>query len=417
MRFFGLLFAFIILTIAKETFHDHKVVRIQVQSQHHLNFLYDQFLNNVTLDFWIEPGVVGRNVDLRLSPDQWTWFSEELNSRGIPHYTFIENVQELLDRQLQRNEGVTTSFGDIDFSVYHTYEEIIEWVKSLPVTYPDLVTLVTIGHSYEGRELLAVKIRSNRGPADKPAIWFNGGIHAREWISPATVIYMLGHLLEDYDTDDSVTRLIDGLEIFVLPVFNTDGYVFTWSGNRMWRKTRTPNPGSTCIGTDPNRNWDFEWGGAGTSPLPCSDSYHGPRPFSEIEVSSVGLFIANAGNFKGYIDFHAYGQLWMSPWGYTAALPQDHNLLNLVNARCANAIASVHGTQYRYGPIATTIYLASGSSVDYTYNAGVLYSFAVELRDTGAYGFVLPPNQIIPSGEETYEALKLWAGEVLNSNP
>jgi len=237
----------------------------------------------------------------------------------------------------------------------------------------------------------------------------------REWISTATVIYMLGHILEDYGLDTTITTLVDNLEIYVLPVFNPDGYEFSWTGNRMWRKTRQPNTGSSCIGTDPNRNWIFQWGGAGVSRDPCSDAYLGIRPFSQIEVELVALFIKDTGNFKGYINFHAYSQLWMGPWGYTIQDAPDEPLQTNLAGRCAATLHAVHGTQYQYGPIATTIYLASGSSVDYTYaEANVLYSFAVELRDTGSWGFLLPANQIVPSGEETLGAVVLWALAVLN---
>lgn len=50
---------------------------------------------------------------------------------------------------------------------------------------------------------------------------------------------------------------------------------------------------------------------------------------------------------------------------------------------------------------------ASGGSEDWTYGQlGVKYSFSVELRDRGRYGFLLPPYQITPTGEETFEGLK-----------
>jgi len=225
---------------------------------------------------------------------------------------------------------------------------------------------------------------------------------------------MLGHILSDYATDPAVAKLVDSLEIYVLPIFNTDGYAYTWNGDRMWRKTRRPNAGSTCVGTDPNRNWDFQWNGAGVSRNPCSEAYNGPAAFSEIEVKTVALYVKNAGNIQGYIDFHSYSQLWMSPWGYTDALPKDYTAQNSLSAKCVSALRAVHGTQFAYGPISTTIYPASGSSADYTYGAGnVLYSYGVELRDTGQYGFLLPPSQIVPSGEETYAALKVWASTVL----
>lgn len=228
---------------------------------------------------------------------------------------------------------------------------------------------------------------------------------------------MLNQFLLDADTDPVVKQILDSLELYILPVFNPDGYSYTWTNNRMWRKTRSPNPGSSCIGTDPNRNWDFEWGGEGISRDPCSDAYLGPKAFSEIEVNSVGLYLRNnSGKFRGYINFHSYSQLWMSPWGYTAALPPDFTIQDNLSAKCVAALKSVNNIVYLHGNIAVIIYPASGSSADYTYaTAKILYSYGVELRDTGQYGFLLPPNQIVPSGRETYEAVKVWALEAINN--
>jgi len=129
----------------------------------------------------------------------------------------------------------------------------------------------------------------------------------------------------------------------------------------------------------------------------------------------LGLFIKNAApKFKGYINFHRYSQLWMSPWGYTSDLPKDYTVQNNLSQKCVNALQAVFGTQYQFGPISVTIYPASGSSADYTYGAAsVLYSYGVELRDTGDYGFLLPPDQIVPSGQETYAAVKVWALQAL----
>jgi murein tripeptide amidase MpaA len=322
----------------------------------------------------------------------------------------ISDLQKLIDRQLMRSGDAPEDF----FSQYNKYEDIIAWVKTLPTQYPNLVTLVPLGNSYEGRELLAVKVTSGTGT--KPAVWFDGGLHAREWIAVGVTVWMLNQLLADYNRDPIVTKVVNCLEIYVLPVFNPDGYVYTWTDNRMWRKTRSPNAGSSCIGTDPNRNWDFEWNGEGVSQDPCSDAYLGPAAFSEIEVKTVGLFIKNLGNIRGYINFHSYAQLWMSPWGYTDTRPPDYAIQNTLGGQCVAALRAVNGTVYDNGCISIIIYPASGSSADYTYAvAKAVYSYGVELRDTGTYGFVLPPDQIVPSGEETYAAIKVWAQAACSS--
>eukprot|EP01126_Amoeba_proteus_P062339 TRINITY_DN845_c0_g1_i2.p1 TRINITY_DN845_c0_g1~~TRINITY_DN845_c0_g1_i2.p1 ORF type:complete len:227 (+),score=46.01 TRINITY_DN845_c0_g1_i2:702-1382(+) len=225
---------------------------------------------------------------------------------------------------------------------------------------------------------------------------------------------MATQFLSDYGKVPEVTRILDSVELIVLPVFNVDGYEYTFTGDRMWRKTRTPNQDSDCIGTDPNRNWDNHWCEAGADSDPCSESYCGSSAFSEPCVANVAKYLQSLPNLKAYINFHSYSQLWMSPWGYTSQLPKDYTVQNDLSAAAVNALTAVYGTQYQYGPIATTIYPASGSSADWTYAAlNAIYSYGVELRDTGDYGFLLPPDQIVPSGIETYEAVKVVAEQLV----
>jgi hypothetical protein len=69
-----------------------------------------------------------------------------------------------------------------------------------------------------------------------------------------------------------------------------------------------------------------------------------------------------------------------------------------------DAILAVHNMQYDFGPIYSTIYPACGNDVDWYYDHEGIFSFTTELRDTGTYGFELPPAQIIPTCEENYAA-------------
>jgi len=295
------------------------------------------------------------------------------------------------------------------------------YIQTLPREFPDLVTLFQASTSYAGTPIYGVKVTANVGNnasnADKPGFWMDGGIHAREWISPATVLFMLNELVTKYNVDPQITQLVNSLEIFVVPVFNVDGYQFTFSGNRMWRKTRRPNPGSSCIGTDPNRNFDNHWGGVGASPNPCDETFRGASAFSEVEVKGVADTIQANPHIKAYFNIHSYSQLFLSPYGWTDAYPPDYTTQMDLQRRAVGALTSVYGTQYTYGPSSTTIYPTSGGSNDWTYeNLGILHSYVIELRDTGRYGFLLPADQIEPSGVETFEAMKV-AMEYILTNP
>lgn len=83
----------------------------------------------------------------------------------------------------------------------------------------------------------------------------------------------------------------------------------------MWRKNRTRNPGSTCLGTDNNRNWPYKWDGAGSSTNPCSETFRGASAGDSTEVKSYVAAlqsIKKAQGLKLYIDWHSYSQLFMT---------------------------------------------------------------------------------------------------------
>ncbi|NXH52084.1 CBPA1 Carboxypeptidase, partial [Rhabdornis inornatus] len=271
--------------------------------------------------------------------------------------------------------------------------------------HPNLVSKIQIGQSYENRPLYVLKFST--GGLNRPAIWLDTGIHSREWITQATGVWTANKIAKEYGQDLSVTAILDSMDIFLEIVTNPDGFAFTHSSNRLWRKTRSINAGSRCVGVDPNRNWDAGFGDAGASSSSCSETYHGPYPNSEPEVKSIVDFVKSHGNIKAFVSIHSYSQLLLYPYGYTYTAVPDQQELHELSAKAVAALSSLYGTQYKYGSIITTIYRASGSTVDWTYNQGIKYSFTFELRDTGRYGFLLPAQQIVPTAEETWLALKV----------
>jgi len=237
-------------------------------------------------------------------------------------------------------------------------------------------------------------------------VYLEGGIHSREWVSHTTVLYIMWSLLSQYGQNPNITKLVDTYNFHINPAVNPDGYEYTWTRDRMWRKTRQPNAGSTCVGTDPNRNWDNHWCEQGASRDKCSDSYCGPKAFSEKETKAAADYVKGVGNIKAFIDFHSYSQLWMQPYGWTAAHPANYDNQRKAGLDAVAAIKKSSGLTYQEGSIYTIIYPASGSSADWAYDtAKVPYPYGVELRDTGAHGFILPAVQIVPCAEEILAAV------------
>ncbi|KAJ8064013.1 hypothetical protein OCU04_007856 [Sclerotinia nivalis] len=98
----------------------------------------------------------------------------------------------------------------------------------------------------------------------------------------------------------------------------------------------------------------------------------------------------------------------MTPYGYSCTvLPENNSQLQSLAAGYVSAVKAVYGTSFKYGPICSTIYQATGSSVDYVdATVGADFTFTTELRDTGTYGFVLPASQITPSAIEAYAGVR-----------
>lgn len=300
------------------------------------------------------------------------------------------------------------------FEDYKTFDQIVAKLQAHATDRPDLVTLIDIGDSIEGRDLWCVRIS---GPGtDKPAVLFNGTQHAREWISPMVTMWIVDKLVSEYDTDPTIQSLVDRVEFFIVPVVNPDGYIYSWQSDRLWRKNRRDNAGTSCMGVDLNRNWDAGWGGAGASGNPCDITYYGSSPLSEPETQALANFALTHPNIVAHVDYHSYSQLILSPFGYKSDLPPEHNTFMALNEAMHDEILAVHGEQYDYGPIYHSIYPASGGATDWSYETAGNYAFTIELRDRGTYGFELPPDQIIPTCEENFPAamyLSEWSSTPL----
>ncbi|KAM3870141.1 carboxypeptidase A5 [Diretmus argenteus] len=393
----------------KETFEGHQVLRIVPKDEVQLTLIRDmEDMEMLQLDFWREATDIATPVDVRVPFHSLQAAKAYLESQDLQYSIMIQDLQVVLDEEEEQMQSAaratkarnTDSF---DYANYHTLSEIYSFQDMLVAENPNLVSKIVIGQSYERRPLNVLKFST--GGNNRPAIWLDTGIHSREWVTQASGTWFAKKIVTDYGRDPALTAILDKMDIFLEIVTNPDGFHYTHTRNRMWRKTRKPNPGSSCVGVDPNRNWDAGFGGSGASGQPCSETYRGPRAHSESEVKSIVDFVKSHGNIKGFVSIHSYSQMLLYPYGYTRTPVKDQRELHSVAKTAVAELASLYGTRYRYGSIINVIYQASGGTIDWTYNQGIKYSFCFELRDTGRYGFALPANQIIPTAQETWLAL------------
>jgi len=337
----------------------------------------------------------------------------------------IPDVEEYI-KQAEGERLIAATKQDASwFDTYHNYSDIITWYKTLAQQNPTLVTYQTTGVSYQGRDMPAVHFHSSSAKA-KYIAYFQCQIHAREWISGATCAYIAEQLINDFKANVAqVVNLLQNLELVIVPLVNPDGYVYTWTNDRLWRKNRNAN-GNTCVGTDLNRNYDDHWGQGGSSTNPCSDTYMGPKVASEIEVRNTAnyvLALQKSLPVVAFIDWHSYSQLVLRPYGWTNNVSPDETALSAVGKKFADDIFAVHRRSYT-SQRSYQLYQTTGSASDWGYGTQATNgnqgkragSFTVELRPVNSPpGFELPPAEIIPTGQENYAAVKNFLTYFLNT--
>ncbi|NWR57098.1 CBPB2 Carboxypeptidase, partial [Bucorvus abyssinicus] len=378
------------------------------------------FLETLQVILW-QPVVVenikkDRQVHFYVRASSINNIKAQLRQLTIQYNVSMANVQELIEKQTI-NDTVNPRRSSSYYENYHSMKEIYHWMEEVVKDHSDLLQKIYIGSSYEKRPLYVLKLSKSQ-EIPKSAIWIDCGIHAREWISPAFCLWFIGHAIHVRERDQTMTTLLEHFDFYVMPVVNVDGYEYTWShpSNRLWRKSRSSYGNSKCIGTDMNRNFDAGWCGEGASHHECHEIYCGPYPESEPEVKAVARFVRDHKDIiKGYITMHSYSQMVLFPYSYTMDKSKDHDELESLAKKAATAIKRTTKKTYTPGPGARTIYLAPGGSDDWAYDLGIKYSFTIELRDTGTYGFLLPPHEIKPTCLEALSAVKEIALHVLQN--
>lgn len=396
------------------TFNGHKVVQVQLETEEHVELLKSMD-TEFNLDFWrpdssssIAPKMT---VDFHIHANNTDTVLQLLKQNGVQSEILFHDLQAGIDAQrdshrLRRSTKHT-------YTKYNDWSTITDWIYKMATKHPDLVSRIEIGNTYEGRPMHVLKV--GQSSTAGPAIFMDCGIHAREWISPAFCQWFVRELVSGFSNTEEIKKLLTNLNFYILPVFNIDGYIYSWTKDRMWRKNRSPATDSECFGTDLNRNFNISWCEIGASDKPCTQIYCGKSPGSEEETKNVANFIlSHLTSIKAFISIHSYSQMLLYPYSYTFDIAPNAQELDEISKGAMAELSSLYNTKYVYGPSAITIYPTSGSSDDWAYTQGIQYSFTFELRDRGRYGFLLPESQIKATCEETTLAVNYIANYVLS---
>ncbi len=317
-------------------------------------------------------------------------------------------VADLEQHYAQRMEA-ERNYGD-----YHTYSEGMAAINQLHADFPDIVGApFSIGTTHQGNTIWAFKVSDNPTvDEEEPEVLFGAYIHAREAITIEVLLHFLQHLTDNYGSDERVTTIVDGRELWFIPFMNPDGVLYNEatnpSGGGMWRKNRRNN-GDGSWGVDLNRNFGYQWGydNNGSSPTPSSDTYRGPSASSEPETQVIRSFV-NSRDIRAMQSYHSYSNLILYPYGYTDIQCEEPWHTGYV--AMTDAMSADNG--YACGTAWELLYNTNGDAVDWGHGATAehdrIMSITTEVGTSGD-GFWPAPSRIPALVAENLEPNLLFA--------
>jgi len=133
----------------------------------------------------------------------------------------------------------------LTFDHFYDHEELTKTLKAFEKAYPQMVKVISLGKSYEGRDIWGVIINNPKtGPAEhKPGYYMDGNIHGNEIQGTEVVIYTMWYLLKNYGETELATRLLDEKAFYFIPTMNPD--------SRDWYINKVTDPNSPRSGLIP----------------------------------------------------------------------------------------------------------------------------------------------------------------------
>jgi len=304
---------------------------------------------------------------------------------------------------LPTEEVSTFDFPSRD-AAYHNYAEMVAEVNAITAQYPAITSKRVLGKTYQGRDIVAVKISDNVGTDEaEPEVLYDANHHAREHLTVEMAVYLLHLYADNYATDSRVRGVVDSREIWIIPSVNPDGseYDIATGSYRSWRKNRQPNSGSSYVGTDLNRNYSYRWGCCGgSSGSTSSETYRGPSAFSAPEAAVVRDFVnsrvvGGVQQIKAAMDFHTYSELVLWPFGYTNSATTTGMSVDQNNtfATLGRQMAATNN----YTPEqSSALYITDGDLLDWLWGAHKIFAYTFEMYPTSSSaGGFYPPASVI----------------------
>ena len=307
---------------------------------------------------------------------------------------------------------------------YYTYDKMTNLLINLSDDFSDIMTLTSLGKTYEGRDIWMVKLSDNPDvEEDEPGVLLMGAHHGNEKPSYEVLIFFINHILNTYDKDhidndndglvnedpfdgvdndkdgfidedpseEQVKNAIDNTQFYIIPMVNPDGV------ESEWRKNRAPNYGYdgtsdeiTSYGVDLNRNYGYMWNIVNFFPENYylewitndeSWTYRGEEPFCENETKAVKSFVESH-DISISLSYHDYGEWMIFPWMHSSQHTPHESLFRSIG----KGIAEINDYELKiFGQYGSREYFiprlqgTPGSSENWLYGEHEIIAYTVEL--------------------------------------
>jgi len=279
---------------------------------------------------------------------------------------------------------------------YHDYYETTDMLSDFKVKYPDLVNLFSIGKSVLGKDIWCIRITNEKNNKAKLSCLIDGCIHGSEWEAGEACLYLAEYLLINFDTNETITYILNSSEIYIIPLVNPDGRQIDYRFNDN--------------DIDLNRNFDVDFGSLRGCSIPLGKLFGrikipyietprlnkwfpkifppilmncGRHPFSEPESQAIKDLMKELKNndFSFYFNCHTSGLLFYTPW--LAFKPpfempkQEQYIYNYAKEWIIeNTDYETGDTVYKSGGI---IYKMSGAVMDWCFKEFRIPTFTFEI--------------------------------------
>ncbi|WP_444995235.1 M14 family zinc carboxypeptidase [Aliikangiella sp. IMCC44359] len=324
----------------------------------------------------------------------------------------LQNTQH----RLTSNTNNTLA-GIPNYACYETVEESLSAARNITTNHPSLAELIDVGDSWEktqnqgGYDIQVLKLTNSNTSDEKPVLFINSAIHAREYATAPLSLAFAQSLVNGYGSNADATWLLDHHEIHLMLQTNPDGRKQAETG-LSWRKNTNQNycgATSNSRGADLNRNFSYLWNytnGSGSSGNVCASTYRGPSAGSEPEIKALEGYVrsifadkrgpnltdAAPSDTSGiHIDIHSYGELVLWPWGVTNTVAPNGKAMQTLGRKFAY-FNNYHPQQ------SIGLYATDGTSDNVSYGELGVAAFTFELgtrffQDCSTYeNTILPDN-------------------------